>query len=146
MFRSFSKAWGLAGLRIGYAVGGPGSESLLAELDPDLGVSELSQAGALEALRTCSELTQQRVGDICRERPRLTGALRERGFDVTESQANFVWAAHPAITGSELSARLAQAGILVAAGDALGEPARVRIAVHSAGAVDRLLNAVDKAL
>ncbi len=146
VFRSFSKAWGLAGLRIGYAVGGPGSESLLAELDPDLGVSELSQAGALEALRTCSELTQQRVGDICRERPRLTGALRERGFDVTESQANFVWAAHPAITGSELSARLAQAGILVAAGDALGEPARVRIAVHSAGAVDRLLNAVDKAL
>ena len=127
--RSFSKAWGLAGLRVGYAIGGPGSESLLAELDPDLGVSELSQAGALEALRTCSELLQIRVKDICRERPLLAAELRQRGFDVPESQANFLWAAHPAITGGELSARLAQAGILVAAGDALGEPARVRIAV-----------------
>ena len=39
VFRSFSKAWGLAGLRCGYAVGGPGSEELLAELEPDLGVS-----------------------------------------------------------------------------------------------------------
>ncbi len=56
VFRSFSKAWGLAGLRIGYAIGGPGSEELLAELEPDLGVSEVSQAGALEALRSCSEL------------------------------------------------------------------------------------------
>ena len=146
VFRSFSKAWGLAGLRIGYAIGGPGSESLLAELDPDLGVSELSQAGALEALRTCSELLQIRVKDICRERPLLAAELRERGFDVPESQANFLWAAHPAITGGELSARLAQAGILVAAGDALGEPARVRIAVQSAGAGERLLSAIDKVL
>ena len=56
VFRSFSKAWGLAGLRVGYALGGPGSEDLLAELEPDLGVSEVSQAGALEALRSCSEL------------------------------------------------------------------------------------------
>ena len=61
VFRSFSKAWGLAGLRIGYAIGGPGSGELLAELDPDLGVSEISQAGALEALRSCSELVEART-------------------------------------------------------------------------------------
>ena len=61
VFRSFSKAWGLAGLRIGYALGAPGSGELLAELEPDLGVSEISQAGALEALSTCSELIDRRV-------------------------------------------------------------------------------------
>ena len=61
VFRSFSKAWGLAGLRVGYALGGPGSEELLAELEPDLGVSEVSQAGALEALRSCSDLLAQHV-------------------------------------------------------------------------------------
>ena len=55
VFRSFSKAWGMAGLRIGYAMGGPGSEELLGELEPDLGVNELSQAGALEALRRALE-------------------------------------------------------------------------------------------
>jgi histidinol-phosphate aminotransferase len=146
VFRSFSKAWGLAGLRIGYAIGGPGSEDLLAELAPDLGVSEVSQAGALEALRTCSEIVERRAQVIRAERPRLTAALRERGFDVSDSQANFLWAAHPSLQGGELAARLAQSGILVAAGDALGEPGHVRIALHSASATDRLLNALEKTL
>jgi len=146
VFRSFSKAWGLAGLRIGYALGGPGSEDLLAELAPDLGVSEVSQAGALEALRTCSELIERRVQVICEERPRLTSVLRERGFEVSDSQANFLWAAHPDLAGAELAGRLAQSGVMVAAGDALGEPQHVRIALYSKAAADRLLHAVDKAL
>jgi histidinol-phosphate aminotransferase len=146
VFRSFSKAWGLAGLRIGYALGAPGSGELLAELEPDLGVSEISQAGAFEALHSCSELIDRRVGVICEERPRLTASLRGLGFEVAESQANFVWAAHPAVTGGELAARLARAGVLVAAGDALGEPDHVRIAVRSAAATDRLLRAVEQAL
>ncbi len=146
VFRSFSKAWGLAGLRIGYAIGGPGSEELLAELAPDLGVSELSQGGALEALRTCSELIAHRVATICEQRPRLTAALRERGFVLSDSQANFLWAAHPALEGAELANRLARAGVLIAAGDALGEPGHVRIGLYSSGAGDRLLDALDKAL
>jgi histidinol-phosphate aminotransferase len=146
VFRSFSKAWGLAGLRVGYALGGPGAEDLLAELEPDLGVSEVSQAGALEALRTCSDLLERHVAEIAEERVRLTAALRERRFDVTESQANFVWAAHPVVEGDELAARLARAGVLIAAGSALGEPRHVRIAVHDAPSSDRLLAALDKTL
>jgi histidinol-phosphate aminotransferase len=146
VFRSFSKAWGLAGLRIGYALGAPGSEELMAELEPDLGVSEVSQAGALEALRTCSEVIERRVRTICEERPRLTAQLRERGFEVADSQANFLWAAHPGVQGGELAARLALAGILVVSGDALGEPRHVRIGIRSAVASSRLLDAIDKAL
>jgi histidinol-phosphate aminotransferase len=146
VFRSFSKAWGLAGLRIGYALGAPGSGELLAELEPDLGVSEISQAGAFEALHSCSELIERRVRVICEERPRLIAALRDLGFEVADSQANFVWAAHPAVPGSELAGRLARSGVLIAAGDALGEPRQVRIAVRSAAATDRLLNALEKAL
>ncbi len=145
VFRSFSKAWGLAGLRVGYVIGGPGSGELLAELDPDLGVSEVSQAGALEALRSCTELVASNVRAICEERPRLTAALRSRGFGVTESQANFVWAAHPELSGADLAARLEQAGVLVAPGDALGEPNHVRISVRSKQATDRLLDAIEKA-
>jgi histidinol-phosphate aminotransferase len=146
VFRSFSKAWGLAGLRVGYAIGGPGSEELLGELEPDLGVSEVSQAGALEALRTCSELLARHVRAISEERPRLTEGLLARGFEVADSQANFVWAAHPALPGGELAARLARAGVLVAEGDALGEPQHVRIGVRDSAATTRLLAAVDKAL
>jgi histidinol-phosphate aminotransferase len=146
VFRSFSKAWGLAGLRVGYALGGPGSEDLLAELEPDLGVSEVSQAGALEALRSCSGLLANHARQICEERRRLTAALRERRFEVSDSQANFLWAAHALLEGDELSARLARAGVLVAAGAALGEPRHVRISLRNASATDRLLGAIDKAL
>jgi histidinol-phosphate aminotransferase len=146
VFRSFSKAWGLAGLRIGYALGAPGSEDLLAELAPDLGVSEVSQAGALEALRSCSELLVERVRLISAERVALTAALRERSFEVTDSQANFLWAAHPSLDGGELVARLARAGVLVAGGDALGESRHVRIGLRDAACSERLLGALDKAL
>jgi histidinol-phosphate aminotransferase len=146
VFRTFSKAWGLAGLRIGYVIGGPGSGELLAELEPDLGVSELSQAGALEALRSCTNIYEQRVAAIRTERPRVIAALRELGFEVSDSQANFVWAAHPALLGSELAARLAQTGVLVAAGDALGEPHHVRIALRSERASNRLLDAISKSI
>jgi histidinol-phosphate aminotransferase len=146
VFRSFSKAWGLAGLRVGYALGGPGSEDLLAELEPDLGVSEVSQAGALEALRSCSEILAQRVATVSRERTSMTEALRKRGFEVTDSQANFVWVAHPSVDGGELVTRLARAGVLVAGGDALGKPRHVRIGLRDAACSERLLGALDKAL
>ena len=146
VFRSFSKAWGLAGLRIGYALGAPGAEDLLAELAPDLGVSEVSQAGALEALRSCSEQLTERVRLISAERVALSGALRERGFEVTDSQANFLWAAHPSLDGGELVARLARAGVLIAGGDALGESRHVRIGLRNSASTERFLGALDKAL
>ncbi len=144
VFRSFSKAWGLAGLRIGYALGAPGAEDLLAELAPDLGVSEVSQAGALEALRSCSEQLVERVRLISAERVALSGVLRERGFEVTDSQANFLWAAHPSLDGGELVARLARAGVLVAGGDALGESRHIRIGLRNSAASTRLLQAIDR--
>ncbi len=146
VFRSFSKAWGLAGLRLGYVIGAPGAGELLAELEPDLGVSELSQAGALEALHSCEEILARRTAAISTQRPLVSRALREIGFDVTDSQANFLWAAHPSLSGSELAARLGQTGVLVAAGDALGEPHHVRIGLRSQPASDRLLDALAKAL
>jgi histidinol-phosphate aminotransferase len=143
VFRSFSKAWGMAGLRIGYALGGPGSEELLAELEPDLGVNELSQAGALEALRTASKLLANHVHTVAVERARLTAALRRRDFEVADSQANFLWVAHPTLDGGELAARLARAGVLVAAGAALGEPRHIRVSIGNHVASDRLLTAID---
>jgi histidinol-phosphate aminotransferase len=146
VFRSFSKAWGLAGIRVGYAMGGPGSEELLAELEPDLGVSEVSQSGALEALRSGADSLAHHVRTVCEERTRLTAALRERRFEVTDSQANFLWVAHPDIDGGELATRLGRSGVLVAAGTPLGEPRHVRIALRNAPATDRLLGALDKAL
>jgi histidinol-phosphate aminotransferase len=146
VFRSFSKARGLAGLRVGYALGSPGSEELLAELEPDLGVSEVTQAGALQELRSSDELLARRVARTREQRIRLVGELRERGFEVSDSQANFLWVAHPTIDGGELAGRLERVGIIVAAGDALGEPRHVRIALRDAASSKRLLESLDRVI
>ena len=68
IFRTFSKAWGLAGLRCGYALGGPGAEPLLEQLAPELGVNELAQAGALEAVRTVGGVIERRRATIAAHR------------------------------------------------------------------------------
>lgn len=146
IFRSFSKAWGLAGLPCGYVIGGPGAESLLAELAPEHGVSELAQAAAVETLRACSRQVERRCRVAAEQRAALTEALRERGMQVGESQANFLWVAHPQIPGGELASRLAESGVLVAAGAPLGEPGHVRITVRDRPASERLLSALDAAL
>ncbi len=83
---------------------------------------------------------------MCQERPLLIAALRRRGFDVADSQANFIWAAHPDVKGAALAARLASSGVLVAAGDALGEPHHVRITMPRRASAARLLDALEKAL
>jgi histidinol-phosphate aminotransferase len=142
VFRSFSKAWGLAGLRIGYAIGGPGSEPLLERLEPALGVNELAQAGALEALRTMEEVVARRAASVRAERERLTAQLRERGLQVAASEANVLWIGADGLDGSELAARLDRAKVRVAEGARFGDPARIRVAVQSRAAGDRLLDAL----
>jgi histidinol-phosphate aminotransferase len=146
-FRSFSKAWGLAGLRVGYALGGPGSEPLLEQLAPELGVNELAQAGALEALRSTEHLVARRVERVRGERARLLTELRSRErVAVTPSQANFVWLEASGIDGAELVRRLDRAGVRVASGSALGDARRLRVSIHDGAATDRFLRALDGAL
>ena len=140
--RSFSKAWGLAGLRCGYALGGPGAEPLLERLEPATGIGDLAAAGALESLRERRALTL-RVRQVAGERVRLAAELREAGFELTDSQANFLWISHPRLESSELTAALNERGILVASGSMLaGDPGALRIQVREPEASGRLLEAL----
>jgi histidinol-phosphate aminotransferase len=145
IFRTFSKAWGLAGLRCGYALGGPGAEPLLEQLAPELGVNELAQAGALEAVRTVGGVIERRRATIAAHRDRLTAELRERGLDVGASQANVLWLPAPGPHGaSDLAARLDRSGIVVQTGNGVGAPDRVRLTVpHRPEDVDRFLRSLD---
>jgi histidinol-phosphate aminotransferase len=147
IFRTFSKAWGLAGLRCGYALGGPGAEPLLEQLAPELGVNELAQAGALEAVRTQAAVVERRRSRIAQQRMALTAALRERGLEVPPSQANVLWLPAPGPHGAaDLSAHLDRAGIVVQPGTGVGAPDRVRVTVpHRPEDVERFLLSLDAA-
>lgn len=129
VFRTLSKAWGLAGLRCGYAVGGPGAEPLLERLEPELGLNELAQAGALEALRHSVARVEARGRTVIANRLALTAHCRELGYDVPDSHANVLWLALGDLAGAELGARLERAHVIAAPGGPVGDPARIRLTV-----------------
>ena len=143
VFRTFSKAWGLAGLRVGYAVGGPGAEPLLEQLEPELGLNELAQAGALEALRHAGGVVAGRAAMVAAERRRLSAAVGALGLQVAPSQANVLWLRDDGVNGGELARRLERHGVIVAPGGPLGDDTRVRASIQRPAAGDRLLRALE---
>jgi histidinol-phosphate aminotransferase len=91
VLRTFSKAWGLAGLRVGYLIAeDPAVAEAVRKTHVPFSVSMLAQAAAVAALASEEEV-RARCAAVTAERERLTGALRERGWEVEDSQANFVW-------------------------------------------------------
>ena len=144
--RSFSKAYGLSGLRAGYAVGSAASADLLARIAPALGVNAPTQAAVLYALRNGDAELERRRRMVSTERRRLLEALRELPVDAADSQANLLWLRAAGMSGAELAARLRDQAVLVAPGGALGAEDHVRVAVTDARATDRLLSALRRAL
>ena len=145
VFRSFSKAWGLAGLRCGYAIGAPEAASLLAQLEPDLGVNDLAQHGALEALRAMEPQVAQRATMVAEQRARVVETLRATPYEVAPTQANVVWVRLPGVDGAELASRLERHQVIVQPGGAIGAPDHVRASVHLPQHADRLLRAFELA-
>ncbi|SFC51082.1 histidinol-phosphate transaminase [Klenkia taihuensis] len=91
VLRTFSKAWGLAGLRVGYLLAeDPGVAEAVRKTHVPFSVSMVAQAAAVAALASEEEV-RARVAEVTAERDRLTAELRRRGQAVADSQANFVW-------------------------------------------------------
>jgi histidinol-phosphate aminotransferase len=90
VLRTFSKAYGLAGFRIGYAIGHPPVVAAIRKCALPFGVSEVAQAAAIASLRAEKELLE-RVDALVAERTRVVEALRAAGWKVPDTQANFVW-------------------------------------------------------
>ena len=90
VLRTLSKAWGLAGLRIGFLVGQPEVAGTVRKVVTPFSASVAAQAGALAALAQEEEV-RRRCALVVAERARLTEAVRKLVPDVPESQANFVW-------------------------------------------------------
>src|SRR5918996_517720 len=139
--RTFSKIYGLSGLRAGYAIGS--DARLLAATAPVLGVNALTQAAGGYALRNGDGEIERRRHAVARERKVLTEQLRELGADVTDSQANFLWIRVRDLSGDQLANGLRKQGVIVAPGGPLGEEHHIRAAVRNQAASTRLLRAVE---
>ncbi len=144
VIRTFSKAYGLSGLRTGYAVSS--DAQLLSIVAPVLGVNALSQAAVGHALHHGDAEIDKRRQAVSRERERLLGACSSLAVEADPSQANFVWLRAPGASGAQLADALRRQGVIVAAGGPLGADDHVRITVRDTAATDRLLSALEKAL
>ena len=90
VLRTFSKAYGLAGLRVGYAVAHPPVAAALRKTATPFGVNSVAQVAAIASLEAFDEL-KERVESLVAERDRVVEALRGQGWFIPETEANFVW-------------------------------------------------------
>jgi histidinol-phosphate aminotransferase len=142
VFRTFSKIYGISGLRCGYAVGPASASRLLDAIAPALGVNALTQAAVEYALRFGDDEIGRRRALVIEQRRRLERALHELPVDAPESQANFVWLHATGLSGAELAAHLEHSGVTVAAGGPLGADDHIRASIRGAAATDRFLSAL----
>jgi histidinol-phosphate aminotransferase len=133
VLRTFSKAYGLAGLRVGYAVAHEPVAEALRKTAVPFGVSSLAQVAATTSLAAQDELFD-RVADLVAERGRVQAALQEQGWPVPPSEANFVWLRLGERT-QEFAAACAAGGVVVRA---FGDEG-VRVTVAEPGASERFL-------
>ncbi|AQQ14813.1 Putative phenylalanine aminotransferase [Corynebacterium glaucum] len=133
--RTFSKAYGLAGARVGYAFGPAPIIEALNKVAVPFSVSTPAQAGAVASLSLDDELSD-RIDETCTERTRLVEFFAEYGTRATET--NFVWV--PAdglpVAAKEFAAALSEAGVLVRAFDD-----GIRISVTNAHETDACIAA-----
>ncbi|MEV6258030.1 histidinol-phosphate transaminase [Nocardia sp. NPDC051929] len=111
VLRTFSKAYGLAGLRVGYAVGDPAVITALLKVHIPFSVSRIAQAAAIASLESRHELLD-RTDVLVVERERVRDALVAAGYPVPPSEANFVWLPLGA-RSAEFGEASAAAGVLV---------------------------------
>ena len=134
------KIYGLCGLRVGYALcGSEGFRTAVDQVRQPFFCNAAAQAAALEALNHTDEVTR-RVERNLAERIGLEDGLRELGIEPAESQANFVWFdLGEERVEADVMRGLAERGILVRAGGALGREGALRVTVGTQAENERFL-------
>ncbi|MBM6588833.1 histidinol-phosphate transaminase [Brevibacterium sp. RIT 803] len=132
LVRTFSKAHALAGLRVGYALAHTAVVQGLLKAVIPFGVTDISQAAALESLRHSDEV-DVRAKEIAAVRDDFAHALRDQGWDVPEAQGNFVWLPLGQLSAAFEDACVEQAVAVRNLGDG------VRISIGEQEGLDRVL-------
>jgi histidinol-phosphate aminotransferase len=145
VLRTFSKVYGLCGLRAGYALGSEPFRLAVDRVRQPFSVNALAQVAAAEALLHQDEV-ERRVEQNVIERVHVEAELEERGLETTDSQANFSWVSLGDRDEDEIVDGLAARGVIVRAGKALGEEGRMRVTYGTRRENDRFLAALDELL
>ncbi|MBI1758353.1 MAG: histidinol-phosphate transaminase [Actinobacteria bacterium] len=133
VLRTFSKAFGLAGLRVGFAIAQEEVADALRKASVPFGVSVIAQHAAVASLHAEAALAE-RVRALVEERERVVGALRDQGWTVPETEANFVWLRLGDRSGA-FAAACEEVGIMVRSYGTEG----VRVTIGEPAANDLLL-------
>lgn len=141
--RSLSKSYSLAGIRFGYAIGNGALIGELFKVKDSYNCDALSLVAATAALEDQAHFQNNRRL-ILASRGRLEVKLRQLGFDVTPSQANFVWCRHKSVEAKLIYESLKKRGILVRYMNYQDWPDGLRISVGSDLELDRLFDELEK--
>jgi histidinol-phosphate aminotransferase len=133
VLRTFSKAYGLAGLRVGWAIGAAAILDAARAAAIPLSVTETAQVAAIASLELEDQLFE-RVSRLTVVRDRLAAALFDQGWNVPKAQGNFVWLATGDATDTA-NGTLLDGGIVARAFSGSG----IRVSVGEEESVDRLL-------
>ncbi|WP_083528054.1 histidinol-phosphate transaminase [Curtobacterium ammoniigenes] len=134
VLRTFSKAYGLAGLRIGYAIGDERILNAARAVAIPLSVTAQAQQAAIASLHHEDELLH-RVAEIVQRRDHIREALLQQGWDVPAAQGNFVWLPTGADTARAADA-FEEAGLMVRA----FPPEGIRVSIGEHESVEKLLS------
>ncbi|UZJ30413.1 histidinol-phosphate transaminase [Streptomyces endophytica] len=137
VLRTFSKAYGLAGLRVGFAVAHEPVAAALRKTAVPFGVSQLAQDAAVASLRS-EQALMERVDALVAERARVVDGLLGQGWTVPETQANFVWLRLGDRT-TDFAAACERAGVVVRPFAGEG----VRVTIGETAAMDLFLQAAE---
>jgi histidinol-phosphate aminotransferase len=143
LLRTFSKVYGLCGLRVGYALGSEEFRLAVDRVRQPFSVNALALAAATEALNHQDEV-ERRVEQTAIERMHVEMELEERGYETSDSQANFSWVSLGERDEDEVVDGLAKLGVIVRAGGALGQDGWMRVTYGTRRENDRFLAALDQ--
>jgi histidinol-phosphate aminotransferase len=142
--RTFSKSRALAGLRVGYALGHPELIDALTRVKNCFNsypLGRIAQAGAIASIED-EPYFQSSVATIVAERDNMTARLRELGFDVLPSSANFIFARHKTAKGANLLRALRDRAVLVRHFNAPRIEDFLRITIGTAEQIEKLIVAL----
>ena len=143
LLRTFSKVYGLCGLRAGYALGPESFRLAVDRVRQPFSVNALAQAAAAEAVRHQDEV-ERRVERTVIERLHVQDEIAERGLAVSDSQANFSWVALGERDEAELLRGLGERGVIVRGGADLGEAGHIRVTYGTHEQNERFLQALQE--